>query len=180
MSLAFRGGMGPGMGGGSFAQGAPLEVMRFRVDRAGAPPREPSAFVPLDPLEPGRAELRRRFVLEMGMPPVAGSFRINGRSFDPERIDVRAERGVLELWEVANASGEPHPFHVHATQFRVVSRSSGPLAPHELGFKDTVLVWPSETVVLAVRFERAAGLYVLHCHNLEHEDAGMMLNLEVA
>jgi len=43
-----------------------------------------------------------------------------------------------------------------------------------------VLTWPGETVTLAIRFEPYAGLYVLHCHNLEHEDAGMMLNLEVS
>ena len=113
------------------------------------------------------------------MPPFAGAFTINGRSFDAGRVDVRVERGVVEVWEVVNASSEPHPFHVHATQFQVVSRSSGPLGPHELGLKDTVLVWPGETVELALRFEHYAGLYVLHCHNLEHEDAGMMLNLEV-
>ena len=40
-------------------------------------------------------------------------------------------------------------------------------------------MWPGETVELALRFGRYAGLYVLHCHNLEHEDAGMMLNLDV-
>ena len=40
-------------------------------------------------------------------------------------------------------------------------------------------MWPGETVRIAIRFDAHAGLYVLHCHNLEHEDAGMMLNLEV-
>ena len=94
-------------------------------------------------------------------------------------MNVRVERGVLEVWEIVNLSTEPHPFHVHATQFQVVSRSSGALSPHELGLKDTVLVWRGETVRIAIRFDAHAGRYVLHCHNLEHEDAGMMLNLEV-
>ena len=49
----------------------------------------------------------------------------------------------------------------------------------QLRVKDTVLAWPGETVELALRFERHAVLYVLHCQNLEREDAGMMLNLEV-
>ena len=171
--------MGPGMGmGGSTAQGAAFSLVRLTVQGAG-PARSPlpERLVPLERL--GRAEVRRRFVLEMRMPPFAGNFTINGRSFDAERVDLRVERGVVEAWEVVNASSEPHPFHVHATQFQVVSRSSGPLGSHELGLKDTVLVWPGETVQLAVRFERHAGLYVLHCHNLEHEDAGMMANLEV-
>jgi FtsP/CotA-like multicopper oxidase with cupredoxin domain len=184
VSLPFSvggGGMGPGMGmGGTSTQGAAFSLLRLAVQRQGPVTAPlPAQLVPLQRLDPGRAEVRRRFVMEMRMPPFAGNFTINGRSFDAGRVDVRVERGVVETWEVVNASSEPHPFHVHATQFQVVSRSSGPLGPHELGMKDTVLVWPGETVRLAMRFEHHAGLYVLHCHNLEHEDAGMMLNLEV-
>ena len=177
----FGGGMGPGMGmGGASSQGAPFSLLRFTVQRPGPPSaRVPERLVPLERLDPGRASVRRRFVMAMRMPPFAGAFTINGLTFESGRVDVRAERGPLELWEVVNASREPHPFHVHATQFQLVRRSSGPLGPHESGFKDTVLVWPGETVELVLRFERYAGLYVLHCHNLEHEDAGMMLNLEV-
>jgi len=182
LPFASRGGMGPGMGMGRVStQGAAFSLLRLAVQRAGsntAPP-VPAQLVPLQRLDSGRAEVRRRFVMDMRMPPFAGAFTINGRSFDASRVDVRVERGVVEAWEVFNASNEPHPFHVHATQFQVVSRSSGFLGPHELGLKDTVLVWPGETVELALRFEHYAGLYVLHCHNLEHEDAGMMLNLEV-
>jgi FtsP/CotA-like multicopper oxidase with cupredoxin domain len=150
------------------------------VGRAGpAPAALPTTLASIERLDPARAQVQRRFVMNMGMPPFAGAFTINDRSFDASRVDVRAQRGVLEVWEIVNVSTEPHPFHVHATQFQVVSRSSGPLEPHELGLKDTVLVWPGETVRIAIRFDAHAGLYVLHCHNLEHEDAGMMLNLEV-
>jgi FtsP/CotA-like multicopper oxidase with cupredoxin domain len=182
VSLPFttQGGMGPGMGmGGASSQGAAFSLLRISVDRPGAPAAVPGRPAPLPRLDPGWAEVRRRFVMDMRMPPFAGSFTITGRSFDPGRIDVRAERGAVESWEVVNASTEPHPFHVHATQFQVVRRSSAALAAHETGLKDTVLVWPGETVELLLRFEHHAGLYVLHCHNLEHEDAGMMLNLEV-
>ncbi|MFN8092232.1 MAG: multicopper oxidase domain-containing protein [Vicinamibacteria bacterium] len=184
VSLPFtaRGGMGPGMGmgmGGASAQGAGFALLGVTIARPGPSAPTPGRLVPLQRLDPARVEVRRRFVMDMRMPPFAGSFTINGRSFDPGRVDVRAERGAIESWEVVNASTEPHPFHVHATQFQVVRRSSGPLAVHETALKDTVLVWPGETVELLLRFERHAGLYVLHCHNLEHEDAGMMLNLEV-
>jgi FtsP/CotA-like multicopper oxidase with cupredoxin domain len=174
------GGMMPGMGGGGLAQGAPLDVLRLRVERSGPAGRVPETLVPVERLDPARAEGTQLFVLAMGMPPVAGAFTINGRSFDARRVDVRARRGRLELWEIRNASSEPHPFHVHGTSFQVVSRTSGPLGPQDLGWKDTVLTWPGESVTLAIRFEQYAGLYVLHCHNLEHEDAGMMLNLEVS
>jgi len=182
VSLPFStpGGMGPGMGMGSASsQGAAFSLLGVTITRPGPSAPMPGRLVPLRRLDSGRVEVRRRFVMDMRMPPFAGAFTINGRSFDPGRVDVRAERGAIESWEVVNASTEAHPFHVHATQFQVVRRSSGPLAPHETALKDTVLVWPGETVELLLRFEHHAGLYVLHCHNLEHEDAGMMLNLEV-
>jgi FtsP/CotA-like multicopper oxidase with cupredoxin domain len=177
VSAAFSaGGMGMGMGGG---QGGFLPLATFRVSRPGPPPAPvPERLGRPVRLDPARATARRRFVMDMRMPPVAGAFTINGVSFQPNRVDVKVERGVQETWEVVNLSGEPHPFHVHGTQFQVVRRATA-LQPHERGLKDTVLVWPGETVELAIRFERHAGLYVLHCHNLEHEDAGMMLNLEV-
>jgi FtsP/CotA-like multicopper oxidase with cupredoxin domain len=181
-SLPFSaGGMGPGMGmGGGASQGAPFSLLRLLVERpAPRSARPPDRLVPFERLDPSRAEVRRRLVMEMRMPPFAGAFTINGRSFEAGRVDLRVERGALEVWDIVNASNEPHPFHVHATQFQVVRRSTGALGAHELGPKDTVLVWPGETVQIVLRFERHAGLYVLHCHNLEHEDAGMMLNLEV-
>jgi FtsP/CotA-like multicopper oxidase with cupredoxin domain len=142
--------------------GAAFSLLRLAVQSPGptAAPL-PAQLVPLQRLDPGHAEVRRRFVMDMRMPPFAGAFTINGRSFDASRVDVRVERGVVEAWEVVNASSEPHPFHVHATQFQVVSRSSGPLGPHELGLKDTVLVWPGET--LSWRPLRALRRSRLHC-----------------
>jgi blue copper oxidase len=52
----------------------------------------------------------------------------------------------------------------------------------DLGWKDTVLVWPGETVSIAIEFTHdfdGEQLYLFHCHILEHEDAGMMLNLKI-
>ena len=106
---------------------------------------------------------------------------IDGRAYDMARIDARVPLGRLERWTFANEDMLPHPVHVHATQFEVVARRGGrgTVLPWEAGRKDTVLVLPGESVDVLVRFERHRGLYLLHCHNLEHEDAGMMLNFEV-
>jgi blue copper oxidase len=70
-----------------------------------------------------------------------------------------------------------HPFHIHNTQFRILDRNG--VAPHpiEAGRKDTVLVFPGETVNILIRFDHYADPdrpYMYHCHILEHEDAGMM------
>jgi FtsP/CotA-like multicopper oxidase with cupredoxin domain len=92
----------------------------------------------------------------------------------------------------------PHPMHLHGFGFRVLRRrgtfgparalateSSGRL-PTDLGVKDTIVVWPNETVWLAVDFAlpddaafRGRQRYMFHCHNLEHEDGMMMVNFAV-
>lgn len=83
-----------------------------------------------------------------------------------------------------------HPMHLHGVQFQVVERqiAEAQRAGWETvkdgyvdeGWKDTVLVMPGERVKIAVRFADYRGLYVYHCHNLEHEDMGMMRNYLVA
>ena len=82
--------------------------------------------------------------------------------------------------ELINRSMEPHPMHVHGTQFQVVSRDgiAARRFPTDMGWKDTVLVRPAESVEIALKFN-TSGNYVLHCHNLEHEDNGMMLNFNI-
>ena len=106
---------------------------------------------------------------------------INGREFELERVDEVVPRGQPEVWSIINESGLPHPVHVHAGQFRVVARRGGRdrVMPWERGLKDTVLVFPGERVDLRVQFDDYPGLFLLHCHNLEHEDMGMMANFEV-
>lgn len=107
---------------------------------------------------------------------------INGKKFDMDRIDLRQEQGVTEVWEVTNKpdmmGGMIHPFHIHGTQFKIISRDGKPPEAHEQGFKDTVLVEPDETVKLLVTFPEK-GVFVYHCHILEHEDNGMMGQIEV-
>ena len=75
----------------------------------------------------------------------------------------------------------PHPVHMHGTHFQVESRVGGRnrVYPYEGGWKDTVLVMPLETVAVRVLFDKYRGVFPLHCHNLQHEDLGMMLNVEV-
>lgn len=109
------------------------------------------------------------------------SHTINGRAFEMDRMDVTVPFGETELWTFENPSAFPHPVHLHATHFRVLSRTGGrgAVQPWETGAKDTVLLWPQETVQVVVRFTRERGRFLMHCHNLEHEDMGMMANVEV-
>jgi FtsP/CotA-like multicopper oxidase with cupredoxin domain len=74
-----------------------------------------------------------------------------------------------------------HPVHVHGASFQVARRwgGRGAVFPWEAGWKDTVLLQNGETVDALIRFNAYRGLYVMHCHRLEHADQGMMSNFEV-
>lgn len=122
----------------------------------------------------------RTMELEMQMGPQmmrGGGMTINGKSMDIQRIDTVVQANSSEVWRIKNTSMLAHPFHIHNVQFQVLERSKTPLQPHEHGFKDTVLVYPNETVTLYIQFPKfrdAKVPYMYHCHILEHEDAGMM------
>ncbi len=107
--------------------------------------------------------------------------KINGQVYDLNRIDFRVPFGQIELWRFTTGHNAPHPVHVHGASFQVQSRSGGRgvVFPWERGWKDTVLLEDGETVDVLIRFDGYRGLYLLHCHKLEHEDMGMMSNFEV-
>jgi FtsP/CotA-like multicopper oxidase with cupredoxin domain len=109
-----------------------------------------------------------------------GMTRINGLEYQMERIDFNVTQGVVERWRFRTNGNAPHPVHVHGASFQVMSRTGGRggTFPWENGWKDTVLLADRETVDVLIKFERK-GLYVLHCHQLAHEDQGMMSNFEV-
>jgi FtsP/CotA-like multicopper oxidase with cupredoxin domain len=141
----------------------------------------PAALTPYERLDPAQAVRSRKFTMRIDHSTTPVGHTINGLMFDMERIDERVGRGDLELWTFENISFLHHPMHLHGAQFQVISRNGGknPLAPRDYGWKDTIYVRPFESVQVAVRFASWLGKFLVHCHNLEHEDHGMMLNFEV-
>ncbi len=110
-----------------------------------------------------------------------GMSKINGQSYDMNRIDFSVPFDQTELWRFHTNGNAPHPVHVHGASFQVQSRRGGRgmLFPWEAGWKDTVLLEDGESVEVLIRFSAYRGQYLLHCHKLEHEDMGMMANFEV-
>jgi len=152
------------------------DLLEFRVVRqvndTGAIPTTLSSITPL----PGPVRTRE-FSFD-------GMSRINGKVYNLDRIDFQVPFGETELWRFSTAGNAPHPVHVHGASFQIVSRTGGRgrLFPWEAGWKDTVLLEDGETVEILIRFDapvNQGSLYVIHCHKLEHEDAGMMANFEV-
>jgi blue copper oxidase len=177
---------------GFLVDGAPFDLMQFRIRAGGrAGPPLPERLARLPAL---RATADDERPLRLGF--AKGRWRINDRVYDAQATPITAARGARETWLLRNYhASAPHAMHLHGFQFRVLERDTSPdwLAPlavdaqgrlpTDLGLKDTVLVWPGESVRIALDFAMPfAGdqVYLLHCHNLEHEDAGMMLRVRIA
>ena len=108
--------------------------------------------------------------------------KINGQAFDMTTSMFAAAKGQYERW-VISGEGDMmlHPFHIHGTQFRILSENGSAPAAHRAGWKDTVRVEGGISEVL-VKFDHEASqehAYMAHCHLLEHEDTGMMLGFTV-
>ena len=174
MGEMMRGMMGP-------EQGEPLTVARFVISRdARVKPSE--VVLPASPHAPEKpaAELYSRVSFRR----MRGFF--NGRDFDMDAVadDERLPLGRPTVWTFENDGGGmpmPHPIHIHGVRFRILERR-GDGAPQDLreglidaGFKDTFLIFPGERVKVHV-VPTEPGMFMYHCHNLEHEDGGMMRN----
>lgn len=85
----------------------------------------------------------------------------------------------VEIWELVNAGGWVHPVHIHLIDFQIIDRNGRPPKPYEQGWKDVVLLQKFETVRVIASFNPQPGKYMIHCHNLVHEDHDMMGQFEV-
>jgi len=109
--------------------------------------------------------------------------KINGVAFDMNKPSFDVKQGITEKWTISGEGDEMlHPFHIHGTQFRIISENGKPPAPHRSGWKDTVRVegWRSEVLVRFNHLADRERAYMAHCHLLEHEDTGMMLGFTVS
>jgi blue copper oxidase len=141
--------------------------------RAGATlassPSVPERLGSHEHLHAEEADRTRRFELN--------GTQINDKDMDMRRIDEVVRRGATEIWEVRNAAGTPHNFHVHGVSFAVLDYDGEEPPPHLRGLKDTVYVPPGKTVRLVIGFSDYTDPelpYMFHCHILQHEDRGMM------
>ncbi|QGY28064.1 multicopper oxidase CueO [Pantoea cypripedii] len=108
--------------------------------------------------------------------------KINGIAFDMTKPMFDVKLGSMEKWTISGEGDSMlHPFHIHGTQFRILSENGKPPAPHRQGWKDMVSVngWRSEVLVRFDYVASAEQAYMAHCHLLEHEDTGMMLGFTV-
>jgi spore coat protein A len=165
----------------AFGSGGTSRVMRFVVAREGREGSQiPARLAEVRPLTRSDATVERSFQFARGGATMNGVtlWTINGKPFDPQRIDANPRLGAVELWKIRTLNVE-HPIHIHLGAFQVLSKNGDPPGPYNAGWKDTVNLDNGGQADLLVRFDGFRGKYLFHCHNLEHEDMMMMGNLTV-
>ena len=157
------------------------QVLRFNVVRdtpAGRPDnsRVPALLRPLTPPSLDRVKRRRHFEFEKD---VTGNWVINEALFDENLPAFKVRRGEPEIWTLEGKGSWHHPIHIHLEEGRILSRNGRPPPPHERGRKDVYSLAPGEVVRIYLQFTDFPGRYVMHCHNLLHEDHHMMLRFDI-
>jgi FtsP/CotA-like multicopper oxidase with cupredoxin domain len=104
---------------------------------------------------------------------------INGKPFDPSRVDHKVVLGHTEKWRLVNTTDMTHYVHLHEEEWRTISRDGHAPPPWEQGYEDVWRLDPGESVVVAAKFTDYTGDFMIHCHMLDHEDDGMMATFRV-
>ena len=181
------------------------KVMRFHVvDEASLPPDSassktlssmPTTLVGSEAMGLSESMATGRLNLRLERNDVTNLFEISDRTWhdveDSGYQDVLtvAKPDEVQVWEIENRSGGWfHPLHIHLVDFKILSRNGRPAYAWEQGPKDVVYIGENETVRLAMKFSlqkgggssvNAGGRYMIHCHNLPHEDHDMMQQFAV-
>ncbi|HKH10418.1 MAG TPA: multicopper oxidase domain-containing protein [Rubrobacter sp.] len=108
-----------------------------------------------------------------------GLWTVNGETWEDGRVQANPGRDEVEIWRLTNNSGGWfHPVHIHLIDFKILDRNGGPPHDYERGPKDVAYIGEGETVRVIARFGPKKGKYMMHCHNLVHEDHDMMVAFE--
>ena len=164
-------------GGGDHDRDSNSEVGTLQVSG------HPSPVSPLPQLKPAPARDLSDAHIDALRTIVFGQdgrqYTINGNVFDPTRVDTRVPLGNIEQWTIRNDSDEMHVFHIHQVNFQVMEMNGEPQSFN--GAVDTVPLPPYQSVTLRIAFTQPeiVGRFMYHCHVLEHEDRGMMAQIEV-
>ncbi|MFJ2193038.1 multicopper oxidase family protein [Kitasatospora sp. NPDC087861] len=159
-----------------FGSGRTAEVMRFDVSsrQVSDDSTVPDKLSAVEALDASAAVATRHFRFRRSRDD---GWTINDDPYQPGRDLARPALGSIERWRFS--TDLHHPVHVHLNPFQVLTRNGRDPGPYDAGWKDTVDLWPAEVAEVLVRFTDYRGTYLLHCHNLEHEDMAMMADFTV-
>jgi FtsP/CotA-like multicopper oxidase with cupredoxin domain len=105
---------------------------------------------------------------------------INNQTWNSHRVDANPNLNDIEIWNLVGAGGGwIHPVHIHLVDLQLLDRNGLPPLPYERGWKDVFYVGENQTVRVIAKFGPHTGKYMMHCHNIVHEDHDMMTQFEV-
>ncbi|HED64535.1 MAG TPA: copper oxidase [Planctomycetes bacterium] len=111
-----------------------------------------------------------------------GLWTINGMAADMTEIPIVVDPGAHEVWHIKNSGGDwSHPVHIHFEEFRLIEFNGLPISDDDPrdGRKDVLTIGPGEDGIAFFRFRDFEGHYIIHCHNVIHEDHAMMLRWNI-
>jgi FtsP/CotA-like multicopper oxidase with cupredoxin domain len=159
-------------------EGSPVrQLMAFDVVRRESEDSQVPAFLrPIERIPRSMAVRERTFEFVRN----GGFWSINNRQWDRNRVDADPRVNSVEIWHLVNpAGGWVHPIHIHLVRFLVLGVEGRPLEPYERGWKDMVFLGHGTHAAVIMQFANFRGRYVMHCHNLDHEDRDMMTQFDV-
>jgi FtsP/CotA-like multicopper oxidase with cupredoxin domain len=163
---------------GAMGTNPAFTLATFDVGGGGTAPALPSRIANFESLANVKPSLTREVVFAMQGQMGGARFLIDGKQFDPNRIDVKVTKGTTEDWLIRNTSPMDHPFHLHVWPFQVIEPA--PNAKSPAGWKDVVNIPANSSVRVRIPFVGITGKTVFHCHILDHEDLGMMAIIDVS
>ncbi|MGK2316424.1 multicopper oxidase family protein [Gordonia rhizosphera] len=170
-----RGQAGMGMMGGQSAVSPEATVLSIVPDaEAPASVVADASTTPRPDLRVAAVDATRTLTMTMGGMGGGGGMRflIDGRAFDPNRVDQTVRVGTVEEWTIVNQSPMNHPFHLHIWPMQVVRGADSEVQTVDV--RDVVDVPARQSVTVRISFDRFPGNTLYHCHILDHEDLGMM------
>ncbi len=159
----------------SLADVVQFRVVRTELDDSVVPPM----LRRVEPIPESLAVRTRTFSLREESINGRRLWTINGNLFDPARIDAAPRLNDVEIWEFTSNSYDTHPMHIHDIQWQILDIGGRRPDPGDDGWKDVFQVPALGRVRVIGKFTDLTGIYVFHCHKLEHEDHAMMAQFEV-
>ena len=158
---------------------APLMQFRVAKKRVVDLTKAPTALEPLPPLSVPKTP-SMVWTFGLGGDASRGTYwTVNNHPYDPTRVDAEVPLGSTQLWLLQNLSPITHYIHLHEEQWRTIARDGQTPPPYENGLQDTWRLDPGESVEVAAKFTDYTGVFMVHCHMLDHEDHGMMAQFAV-
>jgi FtsP/CotA-like multicopper oxidase with cupredoxin domain len=157
---------------------AGIKIMRFDVTSDPAMPdmsRVPASLRELPPINLSEVVATRRFEFDKENE----IWTVNGKIFDVEMAVAKPKLGTAEIWVLKGKGSWHHPVHIHLEEGRILLRNGQPPQPYEAGRKDVFSLAPDDELHVFMRFRDFKGKFMMHCHNLTHEDHAMMVRFDV-